>query len=287
MAQKSQIEWTQMTWNCIRGCSMCSPGCRYCYAMMIAARFCRQGLPFFGFAERTVKGARWTGQVAMIERLLDQPLHWKQPRVIFVNSMSDLFHERLPADDILRVFEVMTRADWHIYQILTKRSQRLLELSPAIPWGRHVWMGVSVESADYTHRIDDLRQTGAHVKFLSIEPLIGPVPRLNLAGIDWVICGGESGRKARPMNRDWARDVRDQCRSAGVRFFFKQWGKLANNPDRSDPTAVGNGGTAKGGRMLDGRTWDEMPAGIRLTGLPGDVDGAKPPGSLLSLPVLD
>ncbi len=287
MAQKSLIEWTQATWNCIRGCSMCSSGCLFCYAMMIAARFSRLGRPFHGFAVMTKKRPKWTGKVALIEDLLNQPLHWKRPRVIFVNSMSDLFHEDLSAADILRVFEVMNQADWHIYQILTKRSERLREMSLSLSWAKQVWMGVSVENADYVHRIDDLRQSGALVKFLSIEPLLGPMPILDLAGINWVIAGGESGPKARPMNPDWARSVRDQCQTAGVAFFFKQWGKLSNNPDRADPTAKGNGGYAKGGRMLDGRTWDEMPAGIQLSNLHGDVGDARPAGSLLSLPVLE
>lgn len=272
MALNSLIEWTQTTWNCIRGCSMCSPGCLFCYAMMIAARFSRLGRPFHGYAVMTKKRPKWTGKVALIEHLLNEPLHWKKPRVIFVNSMSDLFHEDLPTADILRVFEVMNQADWHIYQILTKRSERLREMSASLPWGKHIWMGVSVENADYVHRIDNLRCSGAHVKFLSIEPLLGPLPNLNLAGIDWVICGGESGPRARPMNPDWARSVRDQCQRAGVAFFFKQWGGVNKK---------------KSGRLLDGRTWDEMPTGIQLSNLFGDVEDAKPAGSLLSLPVLE
>jgi len=255
----SDIEWTEATWNPVRGCSGCSPGCAKCYAMGIAARFSREGLPFHGFARMTPNGPRWTGRVELIEALLDKPLHWKKPRTIFVNSMSDLFHEALTVSDIQRVFDVMNRANWHTYQILTKRSKRLRELSTRLSWGSHIWMGVSVESADYLDRIDDLRRTEAQVRFLSIEPLIGPLPSLNLMGIDWVICGGESGRGARPMHPDWARSIRDQCQEAGVPFFFKQWGKLANNPDHKDPTAKKNGGTAKGGRALDGRTWDEIP----------------------------
>lgn len=264
---------------------MCSPGCLFCYAMMIAARFSRLGLPFHGFATMTPKGPKWTGKVALIEDLLDEPLHWKKPKLIFVNSMSDLFHEELPETDILRVFDVMNRANWHTYQILTKRSERLAEISPRLPWASHIWMGVSVENADYVNRIDDLRRTEARVKFLSIEPLIGPIPNLNLEGIDWVIAGGESGRGARAMDPDWARGIRDQCQEAGVPFFFKQWGKLANNPNRNDPTAKENGGTAKGGRMLDGRTWDEMPAGIRANSI-YDAEDTRPAGSVCSLPVL-
>lgn len=290
MAQKSLIEWTQATWNCIRGCSMCSPGCLFCYAMMIAARFSRLGLPFHGFAIMTAKGPKWTGRVALIEELLDEPLHWRKPKLIFVNSMSDLFHEDLPAADILRVFDVMNRAEQHTYQILTKRSNRLAELSLRVPWAPHIWMGVSVENADYIHRIDDLRRTGAHMKFLSLEPLLGPLPNLDLRGIDWVIVGGESGRGARPMQAEWAGNIRDQCQAAGVPFFFKQFGKLSNNPDHTDPTAKENGGSAKGGRMLDGQTWDEMPGGVHLADAFGeDATDAREPkraGSLCSLPVL-
>ena len=284
MAQNSSIEWTTTTWNCIRGCSMCSPGCLFCYAMKTAARFSRLGLPFHGFAVMTAKGPKWTGKVALIEDLLDQPLHWRKQRLIFVNSMSDLFHEELPLADIARVFDVMHRADWHTYQILTKRSGRLVEISPQLRWAPHIWMGVSVENADYAYRIDDLRKCGAQVKFLSIEPLIGPIPELNLNGIDWVIAGGESGRGARAMDPEWARAIRDQCNAAGVPFFFKQWGRLANNPDRKDPTAKENGGTAKGGRMLDGRTWDEMPQGAEFD--LADADEMKPEGSVCSLSVL-
>lgn len=285
MAQKSMIEWTMATWNCIRGCSCVSPGCAKCYAMGIAARFSRPGLPFHGFATMVPMGPKWTGKVALIEDLLDQPLRWKKPKLIFVNSMSDLFHEALPEPDILRVFDVMNRANWHTYQILTKRSEHLAELSPRLPWAPHIWMGVSVENADYVHRIEDLRHCGAHVKFLSLEPLLGPLPSLDLHGIDWAIGGGESGRGARAMDPDWVRDIRDQCQAAGVPFFFKQWGKLANNPDRNDPTAKENGGTAKGGRMLDGRTWDEMPGGNGFT-LAGAVE-PRPEGSVCSLAILE
>jgi protein gp37 len=283
MAQKSLIEWTGSTWNPVRGCSRISPGCAKCYAMATAARFTKPGLAFHGFAVMTPNGPKWTGKVTLVEKL-EVPLHWRKPRVIFVNSMSDLFHEDLPAADILRVFDMMNRANWHTYQILTKRSERLAELSPKIPWASHIWMGVSVENADYVHRIDDLRQSGARIKFLSIEPLLGPVPKLNLDGIDWVIVGGESGRNVRPMQADWARDIRDQCQAAGVSFFFKQFGKLINNPNRNDPTAKENGGTAKGGRELDGRTWDEMPGRIVCDLITGDEP--KPVGSVCSLAVL-
>jgi protein gp37 len=176
---------------------------------------------------------------------LDVPLRWKKPRTIFVNSMSDLFHDDVPTDYIQRVFDVMNRANWHTYQILTKRSERLLELNPLLEWQPHVWMGVSVENQKYVHRIDHLRKTAAQVKFLSIEPLLGPIPRLNLKQIDWAIVGGESGPGARPMAPEWVTDIRDQCVRAGVSFFFKQWGGVNKK---------------KTGRELDGQTWDEMPA---------------------------
>jgi protein gp37 len=176
---------------------------------------------------------------------LELPLRWKTPRVIFVNSMSDLFHKEVPTDYILRVFDVMCRADWHRYQVLTKRSQRLMRLSPQIPWRSHIWMGVSVESEQYTFRIDHLRATAAYVKFLSLEPLLGALPGLDLRDIDWAIVGGESGPGARAIDKDWVLDIRDQCKRARIAFFFKQWGGTNKK---------------KTGRILDGRTWDEMPA---------------------------
>jgi protein gp37 len=183
--------------------------------------------------------------------MLDLPSQWKSPQRIFVNSMSDLFHVNVPLEFIKRVFSVMVRADWHQYQILTKRSERLREVSPSLEWRDHIWMGVSVENADYVHRIDDLRRTGAAVKFLSLEPLLGPLPKLNLRGIDWVIVGGESGPGARPMDSSWVVDVRDQCLRANVPFFFKQWGGVQKQ---------------RSGRKLEGRTWDEMPSdgGLRV-----------------------
>jgi protein gp37 len=179
------------------------------------------------------------------ENALELPLKWKRPQIIFVNSMSDLFHKDVPVDFILKTFDVMRRAGWHNFQVLTKRSERLLELSPILPWKSHIWMGVSVETVRYTPRIDHLRQTGAMVKFLSLEPLLGPLPGLNLEGIDWVIVGGESGPGARPMDPAWVTEVRDQCLNARVPFFFKQWGGTRKK---------------KAGRELEGRTWDEMPA---------------------------
>lgn len=183
-------------------------------------------------------------KLTMHEHVLERPLEWKKPQMIFVNSMSDLFHHGIPLEFIQRVFEIMRRASWHTFQVLTKRSERLLELNQAIDWPANVWMGVSVENSDYTFRIDHLKQTDARVKFLSLEPLLGPLPKLNLCGIDWVIVGGESGPGARPMEEQWVIDIRDQCLVAGLPFFFKQWG-----------------GTRKkrNGRLLQGRTWDEIP----------------------------
>jgi protein gp37 len=177
-------------------------------------------------------------------QMLTRPLEWKKPKNIFVNSMSDLFHEDVPLDYIQQVFDVMNRATWHQYQVLTKRSERVAELSPHLKWAPHIWMGVSVESEEYLSRIDHLRKTGAHVKFLSLEPLLGPLAKMNLRGIDWAIVGGESGPGARPVNPDWITDIRDQCIEAGVAFFFKQWGGVHKK---------------KAGRELEGRTWDEMP----------------------------
>jgi protein gp37 len=176
--------------------------------------------------------------------MLEVPLRWRTPKRIFVNSMSDLFHKDVPADYIKKVFAVMARADWHQFQVLTKRSERLRELSPALPWPAHIWQGVSVENEGYLDRIDDLRASGAAVKFLSLEPLLGPFPKLNLRGIDWVIVGGESGPGARPMREEWVIDLRDQCIRQRVAFFFKQWGGVQKS---------------KAGRRLKGRTWDEMP----------------------------
>jgi protein gp37 len=179
------------------------------------------------------------------ESALELPLKWKKPQTIFVNSMSDLFHKAVPVEFILKIFEVMCRADWHRYQILTKRSDRLLELSPRLRWMPHIWMGVSVESLGYAFRIGHLRKTGAITKFLSLEPLLGPLPGLNLEGIDWVIVGGESGPRSRPMDTAWVFEIRDQCMQKGIPFFFKQWGGTRKK---------------KSGRELEGRTWDEMPA---------------------------
>jgi protein gp37 len=240
MSDHSAIEWTDATWNPVTGCVQVSPGCAHCYAKTFAERFRGvPGHPFEGGFDLELRPER-----------LRQPLSWKRPRRIFVNSMSDLFHEDVPLDFIQQVFATMRQAEWHVFQILTKRSTRLLELAPFLDWPENVWMGVSVENQRWTSRIDDLRCVPAAVRFLSCEPLLGPLD-LNLSGIDWVIVGGESGHRARRMQVRWARDLRDQCTAADVPFFFKQWGA-------HDETGVRRSKKASG-RALDGRTWDEVP----------------------------
>jgi len=234
MAVKSAIEWTESTWNPVTGCTKISPGCKHCYAETFAERW--RGIPGHPY-EQGFDLRLWPDR-------LDLPLTWKKPRTIFVNSMSDLFHKDIPLAFIQRVFDAMNRANWHTYQILTKRSERLLELDRQIPWASHIWMGVSVENEDYAFRIDHLRKTSSKVKFLSLEPLLGPLPNLKLNNIDWVIVGGESGPGARPMDHNWVFDIRDQSLAAKVPFFFKQWGGVQKK---------------RAGRVLDGRTWDQMP----------------------------
>ncbi len=234
MAQNSGIEWTEATWNPLTGCTKISPGCKNCYAERMSIRLRAMGQPNYSHGFK----------LTLHENSLDIPLHWKKPTNIFVNSMSDLFHEEVPIDFIKRVFDVMQKAYWHRFQVLTKRSERLLDLNPQLKWASNIWMGVSVENQEYYHRIDHLRQTGAHIKFLSIEPMLGPLKYLNLKGIDWVIVGGESGSCARPMSPLWVTSVRDQCQDAGVPFFFKQWGGVNKK---------------KTGRKLEGRIWNEMP----------------------------
>lgn len=235
MATNSSIEWTESTWNPVTGCTKISSGCKHCYAERMAKRLQAMGQPNYAGGFR----------VALHEHALELPLKWKKPQTIFVNSMSDLFHKNVPAEFILKVFDVMNRSSWHCFQILTKRGGRLRSLSGRLPWASNIWMGVSVESPDYYDRISDLSQTGAAVKFLSCEPLLGPLPGLPLEGIDWVIVGGESGPKARPMEASWVEGIRDQCLRKDVPFFFKQWGGTNKK---------------KAGRILGGRTWDEMPA---------------------------
>ncbi|MYB93692.1 phage Gp37/Gp68 family protein [Candidatus Poribacteria bacterium] len=244
MAMQSKIEWTESTWNPVRGCTRVSEGCRFCYAERIAARFSGKGMAYEGLAENTKAGPRWTQKVILVPELLNAPLKWKKPRRIFVNSMSDLFHEKVKLFDIQKVFAVMGKADRHQFQVLTKRAERLLEFNSKLPWPSNVWMGVSVEDKHVTDRIDALRQTDAHIKFLSLEPLLGALPNLELDGIDWVIVGGESGPGAREMKEKWVIDIREQCADADVAFFFKQWGGKRKS---------------KTGRELEGRTYDEMP----------------------------
>ena len=233
MANGSTIEWTESTWNPVTGCSKISPGCKHCYAERMAMRLQAMGQPNYA------RGFDLTLQ----EHMLELPLRWTKPQAIFVNSMSDLFHHGIPLEYTQRVFDVMRRADWHRFQVLTKRADRLLALDRQIRWTRNVWIGVSVENRKCFSRIDSLRKTGAHIKFLSLEPLLEDLGGFDLTGIDWVIVGGESGPGARPMDPSWVRNLRDLCLAAEVPFFFKQWG-----------------GTRKkvNGRLLDGLTWDQM-----------------------------
>lgn len=229
------IEWTESTWNPVTGCNKISPGCKNCYAEKLSIRLKAMGQSNYkdGF------------KLTLQPHMLEHPLRWKKPQTIFVNSMSDLFHKDIPLSYIQQVFDVMNRAYWHRFQVLTKRADRLAELSSQLEWTPNIWMGVSVESQKYVHRIDDLRKTKAQVKFLSLEPLLGPLQNLDLQGIDWVIVGGESGIGARPIKENWVTSIRNQCNQAKVAFFFKQWGGVNKK---------------KTGRILEGRTWNEMPA---------------------------
>lgn len=230
----SQIEWTESTWNPVSGCNKVSPGCKNCYAERMSKRL----------QAMKVEKYKDAFELRIHEDALIAPLNWKKPRKIFVNSMSDLFHEAIPSDFIQRAFQVMQDAHWHQFQVLTKRSQRLVMINSQIKWPPNVWMGVSVENTDYQYRIDDLRQTDANIKFLSLEPLLGPLDALDLDNIDWVIVGGESGPSARPMKQDWVEEIQVQCSIQKVPFFFKQWGGTNKK---------------KTGRILHNRTWDEMP----------------------------
>jgi len=234
MATNSHIEWTEMTWNPVTGCTKISPGCKHCYALTMSKRLRAMGVERYrgGFALR------------LHDDLINLPRRWKRPRVVFVNSMSDLFHEGVPQEFIQAVFRTMAACPQHTFQVLTKRADRLAELAGDLDWPDNVWMGVSIESARYYQRIDDLRTVPATVRFLSCEPLLGPLDELNLAGIGWVIVGGESGPKARPMKADWVLSIRRQCAAARVPFFFKQWGGVRKHTT---------------GRELEGRTYDEMP----------------------------
>lgn len=234
MAMDSKIEWTESTWNPVTGCTKISTGCKNCYAEKMALRLQAAGSPNY------VNGFR----VTLHENALKIPFRWRKPRIVFVNSMSDIFHRDIPKHFIDKMFGVMASTSQHTYQILTKRSDRMLELNSTLQWQPNIWMGVTVETAEYKNRIDHLRQTGAAVKFISFEPLLGPIPDIDLSGIDWVIVGGESGPGARPMKSEWVRDIRNQCLDFEVPFFFKQWGGVNKK---------------KTGRILDGQTYDEMP----------------------------
>ena len=240
--QRSSIEWTEATWNPVTGCKEVSPGCAHCYAKTFAERF--RGVPGHPYENGF--------DLQLRPERLDQPLRWKKPRTIFVNSMSDLFHEDVPDEYIQQVFDVMESAERHRFQVLTKRSRRLAELAPTLPWPENVWMGVSVENQRFTSRVDDLRETDATVRFLSCEPLLGFLD-LNLDGIHWVIVGGESGPGARRMKSEWACAVRDQCVEAKVPFFFKQWGAHDEEGKRV--------GKKRSGRVIGGSTFSELPTG--------------------------
>jgi protein gp37 len=245
MGLASSIEWTEATWNPIAGCTVLSPGCTNCYAMRMAHRLALMGQDKYRATTRISGGrAKWTGKIVLDERSLVLPRTWAKGRLVFVNSMSDLFHDAVPLDFIQRIFGVMEETPQHTYQILTKRAERLSKLSAKLRWPRNVWMGVSVESQNYWSRVEHLRHTGARVRFLSLEPLLGPISTLELDNIQWVIAGGESGPNARPMLPDWVRSIRDACIAQGVAFHFKQWGGVNKKAT---------------GRVLDKRTWDDMP----------------------------
>ena len=234
MSKKSAIEWTESTWNPITGCTKISDGCKNCYAERMAKRLKAMGQPNYinGF------------QLTLHEHVLEYPLKWKKPQTIFVNSMSDLFHEQVPESFIFRIFDVMKQAHWHQFQILTKRSARLRELAHEIDWPENVWIGVSVENEAVQFRIDDLRDVPSAIRFLSLEPLLGSLEHLNLSNIDWVIVGGESGPKSRQMEKEWVMQIKEQCIEQNTPFYFKQWGGVHKK---------------KTGRLLEGSKWDEMP----------------------------
>jgi protein gp37 len=249
MAQ-SNIEWTELTWNPVTGCNKISPGCKHCYAEVMSKRLKAMGVEKYrdGF------------NIRLHPNELNTPFTWKKSKVVFVNSMSDLFHPEIPLEFIKAVFAVMNKTPQHIYQVLTKRSERLLQLSTELNWTDNIWMGVSVENEKYTNRITELSKTGAKTKFLSIEPLIGPVKTLNLDSIDWVIVGGESGHKARPVKKVWIDFIKAECEAKNVAFFFKQWGKPKFNSNQQDPTIMSEHPQhAKGGCELDGKIYRDMP----------------------------
>ncbi|MCK4829334.1 phage Gp37/Gp68 family protein [bacterium] len=234
MSAKTKIEWTELTWNPVTGCTKISPGCENCYAEKMAKRLKAMNSPNYknGF------------HLTCHPHLIKQPLTWKKSQMVFVNSMSDLFHANVPDDFIFEIFSTMNKATNHCFQILTKRSERLKEINEKLKWSKNIWMGVSVETSDYLHRIDELRRTNAFVKFISFEPLLGAIRSINFEEIDWVIVGGESGPKARPMEKRWVLDIKNECEEKTIPFFFKQWGGINKK---------------KAGRILDGQTWDAMP----------------------------
>jgi protein gp37 len=241
----SSIEWTEATWNPVAGCTILSPGCTNCYAMRLASRLEAMGMEKYRDLTRKSGGrAKWTGAVRLDRDALEVPTAWRKPRMIFVNSMSDLFQEAVPASFVSEVWKVMARTPHHTYQILTKRPDRMVELTQDLPLLANVWLGASVENANYLGRLDELRRVRAALRFVSLEPLLGSVAGIDLTSIDWAIVGGESGPGARPMDPKWVREIRMACRHHGAAFFFKQWG--GKNKKRQ-------------GRTLDGRTWDEFP----------------------------
>lgn len=254
MAQSSNIEWTQATWNPVIGCTKVSAGCKNCYAERMAKRLAAmaRGSEQLGMnAGRTAnylnvidQNGRWNNEVFLDDTALLDPPTWRLPRVVFVNSMSDLFHDKVPTSFIRRIFDVMNDCPQHTFQVLTKRPERAAAIGRELRWTRNIWMGTSVEDVSVVKRISHLRQVPAKVRFLSVEPLLGPIPKLPLAGMHWVIVGGESGPGARPMNEEWVTQIRDRCLASTVPFFFKQWGGVNK---------------AKAGRLLDGRIWGEMP----------------------------
>ena len=234
MSQPSSIEWTETTWNPVTGCSKISHGCKNCYAERMSKRLYACGLHKY----------RNQFTITTHPHTLQEPLHWQKPRLVFVNSMSDLFHRKVPAEFIMQVFAVMNQASRHTFQVLTKRPERVVRANGDLPWADNIWMGTSIESHRYIKRADHLKNTAAKIKFLSLEPLLSPLPQLDLSGIDWVIVGGESGPRARPINPNWVTQIRDNCLRNDVPFFFKQWGGVNKK---------------KTGRVLEGRVWDEMP----------------------------
>ena len=282
MADRSSIEWTQATWNPTTGCDRTSPGCDHCYALTLAKRLKAMGNPKY----QNDGSPRTSGPgfgLKLHHEQLDLPYRWAQPRVVFVNSMSDLFHKDVPLGFIQDVFGVMAATPRHTYQLLTKRSKRVTQIADKLEWPANVWMGVSVETDRFSFRVDHLREIGAAVRFISAEPLLGPLPSLNLSGIHWLIAGGESGKMARPMHPAWLRQLRDACQEAGVAFFFKQWGTWAPAAPEAElsvtvegdlvrseellgvpgaPAPVKRLSKAAAGRLFDGRTWDEKPAGV-------------------------